>query len=1386
MTDAMQLMLTDTRLVPALDIAARATALLALAWAVHAIAGRRRALLRSTLWNACLFGLLIVPVACVAFPRLPLPILPMRANVTVRPEVMPQTGSKPGSGAFETRNDPKPERATMSLSLDAIAFSSFEDGHAQAAALGTVPMVEHRRKWRPDFLRIGLGLYLAVASALLIRLGFSMLAVRRLRQDCIPVSEPAWANGLARAAARLQIKRPVRLSQSDRISVPVVAGWPQPLIVLPAALAGSADRDLIDAVLLHELAHVRRGDFIWNVVRRLVQAVYWPHPLVWPMGRAISAVREQACDDLCVHVLGGPEGYHDSLVEVAAGLVRRPDPALGMALARPTALARRIAWIHRTPGAADCILPRPTRLAVAVSVVSLAGLIGSVKLARTAADPVQPAQELKIAKATEKKQAEPDPKQNRQPNREVPKSIEITVLAEPTGKPLANASISAYVDRKMEFLRTDKDGRVRIELAGRAFLDVMSVDIFAEGYVQQRFAYSKYESDNPPIPADLTVRLWPGDETLGGKVVDEQGQPVAGAKVEIWGYLGEKKDPHELAYMVDARTDAEGQWRCRSFRKMTWAHLYLSHPDFVADTDKTPRMHGRIRPDSEPGPDEQPFQALRDFTDVEVMKKGIRITGRAVDEASNPVVGAEVGWIRVEARYSLQLDVQKATTDADGRFALPQARPGQIVLQFKAPGHATDTKIVTAKEGMEPLAITIGRPHVMMGRVVDTKGAPIPGCDVLVDPWRDYGGPGFYLKTDANGRFRWDEAPAEGLLIRVGSAGFETVDRLRLNPAEGETVVTLKRALNVKGTIRDAETGQKIDRSAEIEVGTPDAVTGAIAWNPGSKYVFAGGEIRVTVRDGQLRASLDAEAFPQYRLRVRAKGYLPFETRDFRSDEGQVAYDIRLGKADEPQGVVVSGVVRRPDGKPLAGADVAVAYDQAGQNTIRGVHVFDGVMRRTVDQVIVKTDTEGRFSLTRDPDPAGQPFALIVVHPDFYAEVQGREFEAARVIVARPWARIEGVARVGKRPASGAVVMWHGDRRDGPLVPAVFASGRTETDAKGRFVIERAVPGDVQVMRREDESPRASRGIATALVRLKPGETGRVELGGKGRPVVARVELPAGFDLRGDYAANSELRIVSDRPMIPYPKGSRRRSDAAEWAQRWWNSPEGFEYRSEWFAFVRDNLSPDGTIRVEDVPPGDYRLQLTWSGEPVRGRDIEPRNVGYVTLKFTVPEIQGGQTDEPLDLGTLKPVPKPVLKTGEAVPQFDVETLDGKRLKLADLHGKFVLLDFWATWCGPCIAEIPEMKSVFDRHRNDARFAMVSLSLDADQEAPRQFLAGKGLGWHQGWLGEKANGGIQQAYGVESIPAAFLIGPDGKLVAKGLRGREIGAAVARELDGRRK
>ena len=139
------------------------------------------------------------------------------------------------------------------------------------------------------------------------------------------------------------------------------------------------------------------------------------------------------------------------------------------------------------------------------------------------------------------------------------------------------------------------------------------------------------------------------------------------------------------------------------------------------------------------------------------------------------------------------------------------------------------------------------------------------------------------------------------------------------------------------------------------------------------------------------------------------------------------------------------------------------------------------------------------------------------------------------------------------------------------------------------------------------------------------------------------------------------------------------------------------------------------------------------------------------------------------------------LKVGDAAPDFTVTTLTGQRIALADLKGKTVLVDFWATWCGPCVAELPHVKKAYARFSERADFVMIGISLDFDQPTLEKFIKKEKLPWHHVY-GD--NGGAQtvaDAFAVSGIPAMFIINGEGKIVAADLRGEQIISEVEKAL-----
>jgi thiol-disulfide isomerase/thioredoxin len=119
-------------------------------------------------------------------------------------------------------------------------------------------------------------------------------------------------------------------------------------------------------------------------------------------------------------------------------------------------------------------------------------------------------------------------------------------------------------------------------------------------------------------------------------------------------------------------------------------------------------------------------------------------------------------------------------------------------------------------------------------------------------------------------------------------------------------------------------------------------------------------------------------------------------------------------------------------------------------------------------------------------------------------------------------------------------------------------------------------------------------------------------------------------------------------------------------------------------------------------------------------------------------------------------------------------------LSLANYKGRVVLIDFWATWCGPCVAELPSLLKTYEKHHGNG-FEIIGISLDEDQTKLEDFMKQKKMTWQQFFDGQGWQNKLGQKYGVNSIPATYLLDGEGKIIGKDLRGDELEAAVARAL-----
>jgi thiol-disulfide isomerase/thioredoxin len=127
--------------------------------------------------------------------------------------------------------------------------------------------------------------------------------------------------------------------------------------------------------------------------------------------------------------------------------------------------------------------------------------------------------------------------------------------------------------------------------------------------------------------------------------------------------------------------------------------------------------------------------------------------------------------------------------------------------------------------------------------------------------------------------------------------------------------------------------------------------------------------------------------------------------------------------------------------------------------------------------------------------------------------------------------------------------------------------------------------------------------------------------------------------------------------------------------------------------------------------------------------------------------------------------------------ELSFTTLDGKKINLADMKGKVVLIDFWATWCGPCVGEMPNVKSVYDKLHAQG-FEIIGISLDESKEDLQKFIKKNSISWPQYFDGKQWNNEISSRFGIDAIPAEWLIDKKGILRSTNARGNIEDAATA--------
>ena len=963
-----------------------------------------------------------------------------------------------------------------------------------------------------------------------------------------------------RLCRRLNLSRVVRVLESSLVRCPMVIGAFKPVILLPASILCELPASQLESILAHELAHIRRHDYLVNLFQSVIETLLFYHPATWWISRRIRIERENCCDDIALSLTSDRAEYVRALAAVASARLPALAPAAsgGMLLARvkrvlgiPEAdTARSSKWIA---GAAALLICAVTVLTFILPVAGHAQQQNSVPA-------TQPAKS---------------------------RFLDLLVIDKESRQPVLNVSLSWYRGGKNVSGRTDAQGRARVEFDSDA--KALLVEARAPAYVPAHLSFGGLTG--PLLISDRFTLPIEHGTTIGGHVVDEQGKRIVGANVELRAVQTQPDDPKSpIRYLLlneSARTDDQGLWACDIAPPgRIRVDLRLSHRDYVADETYL-AWSG-------------PLDQLRNLTAVSVMKKGVSVRGSVLDSEGKPIAQAHLAL----GQNKFGLHAPETNTDTSGRFELAHCTPRQqAALTVTARDHAPQMKEIPLAKDLDNVEVRLAPARPLIVRTVDSQGRPLADTSVFLYGWRGLFSLSFQGNTDANGRVAWNEAPTDAANYQIRHAGYLLLMPHPLTGTGKEQTITLLPELKISGTVVDDESGKPIEKFR---------VTNGWLASPGSAPNWRSGFSQRQLnqpppQNGKFELTEDLIR-AGYVIRVEADGYLPAESEVLKPGPTNAALSFRLKKASD-----ISATLVGADGTPLAGADVFVA------TTGSRIAIASGQPDRQTVAARTKSDEQGRVRLT----PQAGNYKLLVVHDRAYGLLDPPQ-QPLQTMMVPQWGKVEGIAKVGAKPAEGQTVviepvkerqiglgMALGERPAAAppsQTGAVYVRDEVVADSNGHFVLTHVPPGDdaVGLRIKLNQRDRLMRyGLTQAMpVTVEAGKTASVSLGGLGRPVIGK--------------------LISDASLI----------SKVDWYYGYYAVWTAHSNPGEFRRYFPLKVEADGSFRVEDIPAGTYEFKARIL-QPPTGSIAGNKAMATAAKEFTVADMPGGRSEQPLDIGTI-------------------------------------------------------------------------------------------------------------------------------------------------------
>lgn len=206
------------------------------------------------------------------------------------------------------------------------------------------------------------------------RLGLGLIVVHRMKSAAsLPLPGELQAS-FCRLARRLSIRRPVRLLDSAIVQVPTLIGWLRPVVLIPLGCLSGLSTQQIEAIFVHELAHIRRHDYLVSVLQSIVEALLFYHPAVWWVSKTIRKEREDCCDDMAVEIGGNALIYAKALSLLEEHRSTMPGFTLGVTGGNLTMRIKRLLGLQDVPALTQPMAFGILTLMIATAAVSVGGM----------------------------------------------------------------------------------------------------------------------------------------------------------------------------------------------------------------------------------------------------------------------------------------------------------------------------------------------------------------------------------------------------------------------------------------------------------------------------------------------------------------------------------------------------------------------------------------------------------------------------------------------------------------------------------------------------------------------------------------------------------------------------------------------------------------------------------------------------------------------------------------------------------------------------------------------------------------------------------------------------------------------------------------------------